>query len=242
MKARVLMTAEGRKLFVRDIASDYHSEFGFVAKKDLKKKSGIVKTNTGKELFIFEPLFIDLYRKIRRGPQIVSQKDIGLIVSEAGISRKSLVVDAGAGSGALCCFLANIAGKVVAYEIREDFLKVAKGNVEFLGQKNIVLKHGDVYQGIDERNVDLITLDLPEPWKALDAASKSLRPGGFLVAYSPTVPQIADFANEVAKRKDFSVVKTTELIERTWEAEERKVRPRSRMIGHTGFLCFARKA
>ena len=241
MNSRILLGDQGKKFFVKDISQDYHSQYGFVSKKDLKKKSGIVKTNTGRELFIFESSFIDMYRKIKRGAQIVSQKDIGLILSETGINSKSTVLDAGAGSGALCCFLANIAKKVTAYELREDFFKIVQHNIEFLGQKNITLRHKDIYEGIDEKNLDLITLDLPEPWKVIEHASRALKPGGFLVSYSPSIPQIMDFVNGFAGRKDFAVTRISEVIERTWEVEERKVRPKSRMIGHTGFLAFARK-
>ncbi|KHO45938.1 MAG: tRNA (adenine57-N1/adenine58-N1)-methyltransferase [archaeon GW2011_AR3] len=241
MPSRILIADKGRKFFVKDISKDYHCQFGFVSAKDLKRKSGKVSTNTGKELHIFEPSFIDVYRKIRRDAQIVAQKDIGLIIAETGLNSKSIAVDAGAGSGAMCCFLANIAKKVTAYEIREDFFQVVRKNIEFLGLKNITLKNGDIYKGIDEKNVDLVTLDLPEPWKVIDHASKALKNGGFLVSYSPSVPQMADFVNALHARDDFVHVKTIEIIERSWEVAERKVRPMSRMIGHTGYLSFARR-
>ena len=64
---KVLMTREGKQYFIRDTSQDFHTQFGFVAKRDLKKKSGSVKSQTGKEFFIFDPLFIDNYKKIKRG-------------------------------------------------------------------------------------------------------------------------------------------------------------------------------
>ena len=239
--AKVLMNKLGKRFLVKDTTKDMHTQFGYFKKEDLKAKSGRIKTNTGKEFAIFDAYFIDLHKKIKRGAQIIPLKDIGLIVSETGVNKKSKVVDAGSGSGALACFLANIAKEVTTYEIREDFIEIVKNNIKFLNLKNVKIKNKNVYDGIDEKNVDLVTLDLPEPWKALESAEKALKPGGFLVSYSPTIPQVMDFVNEVRKNDNFAYLKTSEIIEREWEVEERKVRPRSQAIGHSGFLSFARK-
>lgn len=240
---KILLADTGKKFFVKDLRQDFHTQFGFVAASDLKKaKPGsIVKTNTGKELIVLEPQFIDLYQKIARGPQIIAPKDIGTIIAETGIGKNSFVVDAGGGSGALAFFLANICKKVTTYEIRPDFADILEKNKKFLGMKNITIKNSSVYDGIDEKNVDLITLDLPEPWKAVPHAEKALKPGGFLVSYSPTIPQVADFIAAVKKSKALLVLKTKEVIERKWEIEERKIRPFTKMLAHTGFLVFCRK-
>tara|TARA_Y100000310_G_scaffold231819_1_gene234528 strand:- start:8324 stop:9043 length:720 start_codon:yes stop_codon:yes gene_type:complete len=237
--AKVLMS-KNDKFLVKDTSKDYHTKYGFFKKEDLKRE-GSIKTNTNKEFSIFDPYFIDLYRKIKRDAQIIPLKDIGLIVAETGINNKSKVVDAGSGSGALCCFLANIAKEAITYEIREDFIEIVKKNIEFLKLKNIKIKNKDVYDGIDGKNVDLIVLDLPEPWKAIDSAKKALKLGGFLVSYSPSIPQTADFVNKINDDKDFVHVKTSEVIERNWEIDGRKVRPKSQQIGHSGFVSFTRR-
>ena len=239
--AKVLMNKLGKRFLVKDISKDMHTQFGYFKKEDLKAKNGRIKTNTGKEFAIFDAYFIDLHKKIKRDAQIIPLKDIGLIVSETGVNKKSKVVDAGSGSGALACFLANIAKEVTTYEIREDFIEIVKNNIKFLNLKNVKIKNKNIYDGIDEKNVDLVTLDLPEPWKALESAEKSLKAGGFLVSYSPTIPQVMDFVNYVRKNENFAYLKTSEIIEREWEVEERKVRPRSQAIGHSGFLSFVRK-
>jgi tRNA (adenine57-N1/adenine58-N1)-methyltransferase catalytic subunit len=239
--ARVLMSKQD-KFLVKDLDNDYHTKYGFFNKSDLKEKIGSkIASNTNKEFTVFEPYFIDLYKRIKRGAQIVPLKDIGLIVSETGIDNKSKVVDAGAGSGALACFLANIAKEVTTYEIREDFIKIVEKNIEFLQLKNIKIKNKSVYDGIDEKNVDLVVLDLPEPWNAIEAAKKSLKTGGFLVSYSPSIPQASDFVNQINKDENFAHLKTSEIIERNWEIDGRKVRPKSQPIGHSGFISFARR-
>ncbi len=242
MISLILITKTGKKFYVKDITQDFHTQFGYVAASDLKKsKPGTtLKTNTGKELLVLKPEFIDLYQKIARGPQIIAPKDIGSIVAETGINKNSIVVDAGGGSGALCFFLAHICKKVTTYELREDFTILLKKNKQFLGTKNLTIKNKDIYNGIKETNINLITLDLPEPWKVLKHAEKALAPGGFLVSYSPTIPQVSDFVESV-KKSSFVHLKTKEVIERKWEIDERKIRPYTKMLAHTGFLTFCRK-
>src|SRR3989338_295761 len=104
-----LLISRNDRFLIKDTTKDFHTKHGFFKKDDLQKAKGSkIVSNTGKEFSIIDPSFIDLYRRIRRGAQIIPLKDIGLIVAETGINKTSKVVDAGAGSGALCCFLANI--------------------------------------------------------------------------------------------------------------------------------------
>jgi len=230
-----------KKFYVKDISNDYHCEFGSIAKSDLNKKQGKVKTNKGIGLSIFDPTFKDIYEKINRGPQIVTLKDIGLIISNTGINKNSVVVDSGSGSGALCCFLAHIAKKVTSYELREDFFNISNQNKSLLKLRNLTIKNKNIYDGIDEKNVDLITFDLPEPWLAITHAEKALNVGGFLVNYSPTIPQVSDFVEGCNKLGSLIHLKTVELIEREWDFDKRKIRPKTTIINHTGFLTFIRK-
>ncbi|MBI4176564.1 MAG: hypothetical protein HY518_05140 [Candidatus Aenigmarchaeota archaeon] len=89
--------------------------------------------------------------------------------------------------------------------------------------------------------MDAVTLDVPEPWKALPHAAAALKAGGFLVSYSPSVPQAADFVNAVLGDASFVHIKTFEIIEREWEISGRKVRPVTAAIGHSGFISIVRK-
>src|SRR3989338_3561699 len=240
---KILMTNQGKKFYSKDISSDLHTQYGFVKGEELKnaKEGNTLKSNTGKEFFVFTPSFIDLYMKIKRDAQIIPLKDIGVIIAETGINKESKVLDAGSGSGALSCFLAAIAKEVVTYEIRPDFVEIVKFNIELLGLKNIKVKNADIYQDIEEKNFDAAILDVPEPWKAIKSCASALKAGGFLASYSPSVPQVMDFVNALRKNENFIYIKTVEAIQREWEVEERKVRPKSKGIGHSGFLSFARK-
>jgi tRNA (adenine57-N1/adenine58-N1)-methyltransferase catalytic subunit len=240
---KVLVSSCGKKFYVKDLGANMHTQFGFITFNDMQKaKDGeILKTNTGEEMAIFTPGFMDMYEKIKRQAQIIPLKDVGSIIAETGMSPDWKILDAGSGSGALACFMAHLAskGKVHTYDIREDHAAICQKNIELFGLKNIVCKVHDVYKGFPQKDADLVTLDLPEPWIAVNHAKDALKIGGFLVSYSPSVPQMADFVNSLPK--GVTHIKTIEIIEREWEVSGRKVRPVTAAIGHSGFLTFARR-
>ncbi|MBW2966307.1 methyltransferase, partial [Candidatus Woesearchaeota archaeon] len=161
MESRILIAKEGKQFYVKDVGKDLHTQFGFIKSKDLKKKKGTVKTNTGKEFFIFPADFIDKFKRIKRGAQIITLKDAGVIITETGVNKDSKVLDAGGGSGALACILGNITKQAITYEIRKEFVKIIKENIKNLDLKNVSVKNKDVTKGISEKNLDLIVLDMP---------------------------------------------------------------------------------
>lgn len=237
---REVTIVKEREYFIKDISKDFHTEKGIV-KKSLLKKNGEIKTEKNEEFSLMDADYIDLYKRIKRIAQIIPRKDIGRIISETGIGKNSIIVDSGSGSGGLSLFLANIAKKVTTYDIKQEHVDLVNENIKFLGLKNVKSKLHNIYEGIKEKNIDVITLDLPEPWKVIPHAKKALKLGGFLVSYSPCIPQVADFVNEIKNHNEFIHVKTIEIIEREWEVSGRKVRPKSKMMGHSGFLTFIRK-
>ncbi len=239
---REVTVSKPRYYYVEDLTKDYHTSEGIIAKKDLKKKDGsVVKTSMNKEFVIFSSDFTDDFRKIKRIPQIIPLKDMGVIISETGIGKQSKVVDAGTGSGAVACFLGHLVKEVVSYDIKKEHVDIAKQNVKMLGLKNVKIKNKDIYRDVDEKDVDLFMLDIPEPWNAIRSAEKALKVGGYVVSYSPTIPQVMDFVNTISKSPKFFVIKTIEMIERKWDVYQRKVRPKSAGIGHSGFLTFVRR-
>ena len=107
---------------------DLHISMGVVKEKEIK--NGIVKTNKGKKLVVFDSSFIDKLERIKRGPAIMIKKDIGQIIAYSGVNEKSKVVDAGSGCGVLASFLGRISKNVVSYERNKDFFNIAKKNIE----------------------------------------------------------------------------------------------------------------
>ena len=113
--AKVLLTKQGNWFFVRDEKKDYHTDKGIIKASDLKRKSGTtVKTSKGVKMVVVNPAFVDEFRKIKRGSQIMVPRDIAAIIAETGINKDSKVLDAGSGSGGLACFLANIVKQVIS--------------------------------------------------------------------------------------------------------------------------------
>ena len=237
--AKMLINDKNKKFIVKKDTDELHTNYGLIKNLKKAKLGSKVKSNTGHEFTVVEADFIDLYRKIKRKAQIIPLKDIGLIITETGLNKDSIVIETGAGSGALGCFLAKMCSKVYSYEIREDFYNLVKKNIEFFNIDNLILKNKDAKKGFAEKNVDVVILDLPDPWELIKVAKKSLKIGGFLVSYSPTTPQVMDFVNNLDD--SFIHLKTAEIIEREWEVKGRKVRPKSQAIGHSGFLSFARR-
>ena len=130
---------------------------------------------------------------------------------------------------------------MTGYEIRDDFADRAQQNVHgFLGADvPLRVEVRDVYEGIEEQDLDRVVLDLPEPWRVVKHAVASLRPGGILVAYLPTILQVGRLREELADAP-FGMVETLEVLQRTWHIEGQSIRPDHRMVAHTGFLTHAR--
>lgn len=240
-QARVLIHKDSGRKFVWDGKGNFHTQYGYLETKNLvsAKAGTTLSSNTHHEFYVFDPTFIDLYSKIKRSPAIIPRKDVGAIITYTGIGKDSVVLEAGSGSGGLCLYLAHIAKKVYSYDIREDHLAIVKNNVAFMGFKNVSLHLHNIYEGALHKDVDVVVLDLAEPWLAVESAFGALAVGGFVVSYSPCVPQVGDFVSAAQKR--FSILGTIELIEREWEVDGRKIRPKSLHMGHSGFLSFARK-
>src|SRR3989338_11042927 len=119
-KKILIETNSGKKYLIKDLDEDYHTSYGIISSKDLKGKKTDIKSSTGKAFLLLDASFPDLWEQFQRGPQIILQKDIGLIIAKTGINKNSEVVDAGGGSGSLCLSLANICRKITVYEIHPE--------------------------------------------------------------------------------------------------------------------------
>ena len=230
--------------YVITVLNDFHTKSGVISKKDLlKRKIGQkIKTHLGKEFLIIKPTVNDLIeRRFKRGAQVILPKDISLILAYTGINPDSTVVDAGTGSGYTSIFLGNYMtnGKVITYEKDKRFVKISNHNIKISGLKNVRLKNRDISKGIQEKNVDLINLDLQNPHKIIKRAYNALKIGGWLSVYCPTVDEMMKVSKEIMKYK-FSGTRVVENIVREWQTE-RTTRPKTMGLMHTGFLIFTRK-
>jgi tRNA (adenine57-N1/adenine58-N1)-methyltransferase len=207
----------------------------------------IVRTTAGEPVVCFRPRLSDYVLKMRRGAQVIYPKDLGPMLVYADIFPGSAVLEAGTGSGALTLALCRVVGpegRVVSYEVRPEFMEVARQNVEtFFGKIPpwLDLRVGDVGDAaVAGEAFDRILLDLPEPWNVLHALDRVLPPGGILAAYLPTTNQTQSLAVALSQGP-FAQVETFEVLLRTWHVAERSVRPDHRMVAHTGFITVARR-
>ncbi len=238
---KIVLHRKSKKIFlVKTLEDNFHTPFGTLAKEDLQSSKETIKSDKGELFTAIIPSFADLYQHLQRGPQIMIQKDIGLILAKTGVNATSRIIDAGGGSGSLCLSLANVCKEIFVYEVNPEHFDVVQKNIKLFGFTNVTLKQENVYKGIDETDIDLVTFDLPEPWLALEHAEKALKTGGWLVVYLPNLLQVKEFLDATKKTK-IHVLETLELIERKWKIEEKIMRPEFEMLGHTGFLTFARK-
>ena len=98
-----------------------------------------------------------------------------------------------------------------------------------------------IYQGIAERDVDRVVLDVPEPWDVVPHACAALRPGGSFCAYVVGTTQVQRIALALERTGAFALIECMESMLRPWSVSAFSVRPVLNMVAHTGFLVFARR-
>ncbi len=224
----------------------YHCHLGRLSHDDMIGSTigGWYRTDKSHTLLAVRPSLGDFVRQMPRGPQIIYPKDLGNIVNFADIFPGATVIEGGLGSGALTSALlraVGVTGKVINYEIDESVLPKAMRNIERVtpDTSNLEVKIGDIYQGIDERGVDRVVLDVPEPWQAVPGIGDSLVMGGILLSFVPTILQVQRLVLALEDDGRFQMIESLETMLRTWHVTERSVRPDHRMIAHSGFLTTA---
>ncbi len=246
----LLVDKVGRRHRVRLKAGDRYSlHTGIVNHDDLigGPEGVIVTTQTGARLLAVRPTFAEQVTGRVRQAQPIYPKDIGAILIGADVHPGAQVLEAGTGTGALTLAVLRAIGPqgcLVSYEQRDEFQAAAKkAIVETLGAvpDNLELKLGDAYLGFEERDLDRVLLDLPEPWQAVPGAKAALRPGGILFAFSPNISQVQRFFDCLREVRGFGMLEVFELLQRGWTVRGRSLRPSHRMVAHSGFLCFARR-
>jgi tRNA (adenine57-N1/adenine58-N1)-methyltransferase catalytic subunit len=205
-----------------------------------------VKLSGGETFLVLRPTYADLVPHLPRQAQVIYPKDTGPLLIWGDVFPGATVIEGGVGAGALTIALLRAvgpAGRVISYELREDFAAAARRNVAaFFGEApNWTLKLGDLYAGFDETGVDRLFLDLAEPGRALGVAARALRPGGVLVCYVPTAIQLGDTVSALERDGGFGEVESFETLLRNWHVKGLSVRPVHRMVAHSGFIIVSRR-
>lgn len=241
---KMILDERGKK-YVLKPGEEFQSDLGII-KADVLDNAEVgdeVKSHLDHTFKIMKPNINDFIDIMDRRCSILLKKDIGLVLAHTGLGAGSKVVDAGTGAGAIALNFGNVVGSeghVYTYEIREDFAEVAKKNIDNFGIENVTVKNQNIKDGIGEDNLDLVFLDLPKPFEIFEEVWDSLNVGGWLAVYAPYIDQ-AKLSYRVANKLGFYDIEIIELLERGLEIRQQGVRPKTRMVGHSGYLLFARK-
>ncbi len=249
-----LTDPKGRQhLVVLQPGKTFHTHRGSLAHDDLigRPEGSVVRSSGGTPYVALRPLLADYTLATPRGAAVVYPKDAAQIVAMADIFPGARVLEAGAGSGALSCWLlraVGTGGRLVSYERRADFAEVARGNVErFFGGPHpawqLIVADLAGLAGVAEPGepFDRVVLDLVAPWEYVGTAAGVLLPGGVICCYVATVTQLSRAVEAIREQGGFDEPAAWESLTRAWHVDGLAVRPGHRMVGHTGFLLTARR-
>lgn len=205
---------------------------------------GMIMSIADSEFTVFRPKVTELIESLERGAQIITVKDAAQILINCDVKNGTKVIEVGAGSGGLTTALVNAVspdGNVLTVELKEENAKRAGRNLARTGlDKNWSYVIGDAKDVEFEGIADVLTMDMPDPWLALDNLLPHLKPGGMVCIYVPNVNQLESSVIALRERK-FSRVRAYENINREMEVHPGGVRPSFDTLGHTGYLIFGRK-
>jgi tRNA (adenine57-N1/adenine58-N1)-methyltransferase len=197
-----------------------------------------------KQFWVLKPSALDKAQAIKRKAQIILPRDAAHIIINCAIEPGQTILEAGIGSGSLTIILANIVGdhgKIISYDNRQEFINHAQKNLQQANLQNrVTTKNQDITKKIYEKNIDSIILDIPNPWDAIKHCWKALKIGGYICTYSPLISQVEQTIKTL-KNYPFIEIFTHENIQRNLIVSPQGTRPSFKMLGHTGYLTFARK-
>lgn len=210
----------------------------------LSSEDGAELTIAGKRFWLLVPGATEMMSSVERGAQVITPKDAATILMELNIKSGDKVLEAGVGSAALSIALLNQVrpwGQVISMEIRQEFADKGKKNIEKAGlSEGWHLHIGDVRKDRLDIVVDAVVLDMPDPWDAVENVSSMLRNGGRFCSYVPNTNQLERVVRQLHS-SGFVEVRCFENMQREMVVHEMGVRPSYDMLGHTGYLVFARK-
>lgn len=242
----LLISQDGKKFYTRlKPGWEQHTHQGIIAHDDLigQPLGRPVESSTGHTYLVVEPSLEELVKEVKRKTQIVYPKEAGRIILKLNVYPGRRIIEAGTGSGALTLALARLVspgGQVYSYDIREEMLRNARSNLEKVGlSEAVTFKQRDISEGFDETEVDALFLDVREPWRYLAQVMAVLKPSGFFGAIVPTTNQVTQLLIAL-KKENFGGIEVEENFIRVYKPVPGRLRPNDLMVGHTGYLIFAR--
>jgi tRNA (adenine57-N1/adenine58-N1)-methyltransferase len=235
---RILLVGRDRTYFIRSGTGTFSTDKGIISLEVVTNSSpgDVISSHTGYEFRILVPRAHDFFVYARRSGAPMLPRDIGLVIAFTGMNRNDQVLDAGTGTGIAAIYFGGIAEKVVTYEARQDFARVAEDNIRDAGLENVEVIAGDVLQA--EGLYDIVHYDMTTGPEHVRHAHSLLREGGYLACYTPFIEHLCGVMDTAEGL--FSSVRSVECIEREMTRTRRGTRPSTR-VGHSGYLTIARK-
>lgn len=239
--------------FVVQPGTRFHSHTGSIAHDELigSLEGSVVATERDVEYLVVRPLLEDYVLSMPRGAAIIYPKDAATILQRADIAPGQTVLEAGLGSGALSLWLHRVlgpSGTLISVERREEFADIARANVEtyYRGDPPAtwdirVGDFNDTVANLPDHSVDRVILDMLAPWECVDESVRVLVSGGVMVCYVATVTQLSRVMEAIRDTDATTEPEAAETMVRGWHVDGLAVRPEHRMIGHTAFICWARR-
>lgn len=179
---------------------------------------------------------------LKRKTQIIYPKEAGSIVFKLNLNRGMKVFESGTGSGALSIIISRFIapdGILHTYEREKGFYLNAKENIEHFGNSdNVKMYNQDIEQGILEKDFDAAFLDFKGSFQYIELMKNILKPGGILGLIVPTTNQIIEALHPL--NRFFTDIEVIEMSVRKYKNVPERLRPEDIMVGHTGYLIFAR--
>jgi tRNA (adenine57-N1/adenine58-N1)-methyltransferase catalytic subunit len=244
--ALVIDNAAKEHLVVIQAGRKFETHHGFILYDAMigREWGSIIHSSLGHPYLVVQPGTADLIRHIKRSSQVIFPKDSAYILMRLNVKPGMRVLESGCGSGGLTLALATAVmptGRVYSQEIREDFIALTQRNMKRVGLlEYVTFIHGDATQGFQvDGKMDAVFIDMPAPQTCLAQARAVLKEGGFFGTLVPTTNQVQEILRGL-EQEAFGMIEVEEVMLRGWKPVADRLRPKDRMVAHTGFLIFAR--
>lgn len=228
----------------------YNTTNGYLYVMEIVEKGyqSILTSSKGVEYAVLKPSMYEyILYGMKRHTQIIYPKDSAFIAFRMGIRQGARIAEIGTGSGSMTLVLSQFVGKsghISTYEARPEFVELSRKNVLLFDRslcERIVFKNRDVIaEGIDERELDNIFIDIREPQEVLPLVHSALAYGGSAGMVVATVNQLSMIIDAM-NASGFREPEITELLIRDYKFVSERLRPKDSMVGHTAYIATAKK-
>ncbi len=240
----LLLQLDGAKKYVVKLEENgvYMTVAGFIKASDITGKplGSVVSSSNGSRFAALPVTPVEEIEAYERRSQVIYPKDLAVIAALLGAEPCMVMLQSGVGTGYSLGFFARLAGdcgRIVGVEVREDMAETARRNMVELGYSNTEIILGSIEEvDLGVNTFDAALLDLPNPIKALENIWGSIKPGGRIAVYLPTISQVERLRSQLEGSSEYLWLGSYEAWLREWIVKPGKTRPSNIPASHTGFI------